>query len=199
MQSEFSASGVHVEGDWPDKLKANVHEALFKHIGMDALQRWLNGRALSFRSGGPAALKPGTYYGITFGTSITLYAHRNVNPVINILHEMGHAVDNLWDDYFTQRLEHTVFSRGGNFLAGWDGFEYRGLPRDIIRREALLAPHAGGGDAWQQRGGRPHWEDWADIFANAMIGNLNTCSEIGGQLSDFMRSMKMHVDTAAAM
>jgi len=39
--------------------------------------------------------------GLTSGNTITFTATGPVNPVINMLHEIGHLVDNIWNDYFT--------------------------------------------------------------------------------------------------
>jgi hypothetical protein len=56
-----------------------------------------------------------------------------------------------------------------------------------------LAPNVFGDDAWQQRGGTPHWEDWADIFSNSMAHNINQSNYLGKQLDDFFNEMKSYV------
>jgi hypothetical protein len=76
----------------------------------------------------------------------------------------------------------------------------------------LISTQAGGGDAWQQLGAAaydytckdangnsytcwPECEDWADIFANAMVdsGNINQSSDLGRQMFAFYRKMENHV------
>jgi hypothetical protein len=78
-------------------------------------------------------------------------------------------------------------------FGGWDGGKYRGLPGQVIRTEVLKAGRIAGGDAWQQRGGTAHFEDWADIFSNAMLGNINAENEIGRQILAFVARMNAHV------
>jgi len=186
---EYIASfGLTLQGNWSSTLLANLWEALFTHIGYKSIPFWLNGRTATLKNGGVGDCDNGKYYGLTSGNSITFYANNTISPVINILHEFGHLVDNLWNDYFTNSLENETFTLNGKYLSGWNGGKYVSLPssgENNIRFSALISGKAGGGDAWQQRGGTPHWEDWADIFANGEIGNISLSTDLGGQLGNF--------------
>ena len=193
MSENLSNLGFSMLGTWPDPLRANLEEALFTYIGEENLRLWLNNKPVTIRFGGGNKMVAGIYHGLTSGSRITLFANQTTNPVINILHEFGHLVDNLWGDFFTNHLEKTPFLRNQAFFGGWNGRAYLGLRRDIIRSEVLKARGIAGGDAWQQRGGVPHWEDWADIFSNATLGNINPENEVGKQILDFVALMNKHV------
>ena len=116
--------------------------------------------------------------------------------MINILHELGHLVDNLWGDLFTRHLKYTEFT-SRDYHAGWDGSAYQRLDRETVYREALLSGRVGGGNgrAWQQipDDGTPYYEDWADIFANGVIGNINLATDLGWQMNNFYQQMRNYV------
>lgn len=113
-----------------------------------------------------------------------------------MLHEFGHLFDNLWSDYFTTKLQKETFTLNGEFFAGWDStnksYKSLGAGGDV-RGLALSASRILGGDAWQQRGGTAHWEDWADIFSNYISGNLNQSKDLGWQMYRFASEMGNHV------
>jgi hypothetical protein len=62
----------------------------------------------------------------------------------------------------------------------------------------LKSRNAGGSDAWQQRGGTAHFEDWADIFSNTMLENIKPENEVGKQILDFVASMEAHINPLPA-
>jgi len=195
---EYIASfGITLQGNWTGTYLANLWETLFTHIGYKELVLWLNGKKVILIIGGAGNNASGRYSGWTSGSSVTFYANNTTNPVINMLHEFGHLVDNLWGDYFTNELNGADFyDNRGDFLAGWNGTAYTSLPSSYpvdVRSLALISSNVGGGDAWQQRGGTPNWEDWGDIFANAMIDNINQASDLGGQMNNFFVIMESHV------
>jgi len=196
MDENLAALGLSLTGAWPAALRANLEEALFTHIGEENLRFWLKNQLVTLRFGGNKKLVVGTYYGLTSGSRITFFANQSTNPVINVLHEFGHLVDNLWGDFFTNNLKNVSFRRNETFFAGWNGLKYLGLRRDVIRTQVLKEPRVGGGDAWQQRGGQPHWEDWADIFSNAILENIDPGNEVGEQILAFVARMDAHVKGA---
>jgi hypothetical protein len=200
MSEKLKSLGVFVikKNRWPSKLRADLDEALLNVIGEDNLRLWLNERPVTLVFGGAGTLKAGHYHALTSGSKITFSANGTTNPVINILHEFGHVVDNLWDDFFTKKLERVTFLRNGNFSGGWNGTRYLGLKSDFVRQKVLKQARVGGGDAWQQRGGTAHWEDWADIFSNAMLENIKAGNQVGRQILDFVGGMKAHVMPPAA-
>ena len=185
--------GITLSGNWTGTYLDNLSEALFTHIRSKNIERWLNGKKVTLSLGGKATCmedKNSCYYGETGTSSITFYATGTTNPIINMLHEFGHLSDNTWSDYFTNALEKVQFiDSEGNYIAGWDGKKYKSLIASEVRDFALKSPNFEGQDAWQQRGGTPHWEDWADIFSNYIIDNINQNDVLGRQLYDFAKRM----------
>jgi hypothetical protein len=200
MSQKLKSLGISVikENRWPSQLRADLDEALLNVIGEDNLRLWLNQKPVTLVWEGAGTLKAGHYHAITSASKITFSAKGTTNPVINILHEFGHLVDNLWDDFFTENLERVTFRRNGHFSGGWNGAAYLGLKSDFVRSKVLKLERVGGGDAWQQLGGVAHWEDWADIFSNAMLENFKAKSQVGGQILDFVGGMQAHVSPPAA-
>jgi len=193
MEEILASLGISLEGTFPSDLSTNLEEALLTIVGEEKLRLWLNNKPVTLRFGGKGDLEAGTYHGFTSKNRISFFANKNVNPVINILHEFGHVVDNLWDDSFTNSLEKVAFRMNEAFFGGWNGMVYLGLRRDIIRTKVLKQSRVAGGDAWQQRGGTAHWEDWADIFSNAMLDNINGENEVGQQILNFVEQMESQV------
>ena len=72
-----------------------------------------------------------------------------VNPVINMLHETGHLVDNVWALYFEQETKKKVFKNSqGEVIAGWDGEAYQKLELvNNFRKTALINSFYLGDDA----------------------------------------------------
>jgi hypothetical protein len=183
---------------WTGMWLTNLEEALFTHIGAENLRFWLNGKPakMVIASQGTCNATGGAYGGCTPGATIYFWVNGvPANPVINMLHEMGHLVDNLWRDYFTNQLKKVTFTEeDGEYLAGFRNGTYASLPHSgvgDVRITALISSTYAGQDAWQQRGGTPHWEDWADIFSNSMIRNIDKSSNLGGQINDFFKEVQI--------
>ena len=197
--------GFTLLGNWTGAILNNLWEALFTYIGYQDLKLWLNYNLkynhVVLNIGGIGPNDPEESSGYTQQDTITFYQNETVNPVMNFLHEIGHVVDNLWADYFTTQLEKETFTLDRRYVAGWDGTAYQSLPREIAYSEALFARRAGGGPAWQQSARKNAYsytcwqqcEDWADIFANSMINNININSDLGGQMNLFFNKMENHV------
>jgi RHS repeat-associated protein len=192
MEDYIASFGITLQGDWSLSLLTNLWDALFTYIGYEELILWLQGSSITLISGGIGTCDIHKYSGWTDGKIITFYSNGATNPIINILHEFGHLVDNIWGDFFTNSLYNVEFTWGGIDFAGWDGKNYSSLPSDIVRSVGLISPNIGGGNAWQQKGGITHYEDWADIFSNAMIGNINPLSDLGSQMYNFAYKMINH-------
>jgi RHS repeat-associated protein len=114
--------GITLEGNWTGKYLSNLWEALFKHIGYLNLKSWLGGGKATFKIGGEPKCSGDydCYSGLTQGSIITfLHIGNAVNPVINMLHEIGHLEDNLWQDYFSKELRKVEFTqkRKSHYLA----------------------------------------------------------------------------------
>ena len=204
MTEYIKKFGLKLTGNWSGALLANLWEALMR-IGFRNLAVWLRGQKVTLNYAGAmdcSGTSTRCYEGETskYGPTINFWSTGTSNPVINILHEFGHLVDNIWGDHFTTQLQQQEFELGGAHLSGWNGSEYTSLPSsgsNDVRTLGLISQNVGGGDAWQQRGGDyDGWqqgEDWADIFANAMIGNINQSSDLGGQMSNFFYDMQNYV------
>jgi RHS repeat-associated protein len=217
MQTYIASFGITLVGNWTGLWLTNLWEALFTHIGYLNLRTWMADGKPTFALGGAAIClvhQTSCYSGLTNGTIVTFLHTGNAhNPVINMLHEMGHLMDNIWHDYFSTHLRKTEFKTpNGEFLAGWNGTDYTSLPRASVYSDALISSTAGGDDAWQQLGAAaydytckaedgtfytcwPENEDWADIFANAMVndGNIDRSSDLGNQMYAFFQEMEDHV------
>lgn len=197
--------GFTLLGNWTGAILNNLWETLFTHIGYQDLKFWLNYN-LKYNNavlniGGIGDNDPNEYSGYTQQSTITFYQNGTVNPEINMLHEIGHLVDNLWNDYFTKQLQKETFTIDDIYEAGWDGEAYQQLDRETVYSKALFARRVGGGSAWQQLEAAnaysydcwQYCEDWGDIFANAMINNINLDTDLGGQMYLFFNKMENHV------
>jgi len=199
MKKYITSFGLTLIGNWTGQILMNLWIAL-KIIGFHNLRFWLNGKTATLAFMGSRDTALNKYRGNTPGTTMELYANNTINPVINILHEFGHLVDNLWGDAFTTSLKYKEFTQDGAYLSGYEGpgTKYTSLPssgQTDVRYIGLMNSKYEGQDAWQQRGGTPEWEDWADIFANAMIGNIDISSELGSQMSSFFYQMQTQMHT----
>lgn len=204
QQIEYIESfGIDLEPEakWTGAWLINLRKALFTHIGGANLRSWLNNKPakMVIASRDDCGAKGGAYGGCTTPTTIYFWVNgATANPVINMLHEMGHLVDNLSQggNYFTNRLRSHTFLLNDTYWAGWKNGSYQSIPRsrgaaNEVRNVVLINPEFEAQDAWQQRGGTPNWEDWADIFSNSMIHNINN-SQPGSQINLFFKSMEAY-------
>lgn len=115
----------------------------------------------------------GHYGGFTSGTNISFYSSI-VIPYQNIYHEYGHLIDNLNNDMFSNSLgNRTAYSTDGTYL--WGG---RGVGRNINSGYVLVADYVYDPnwnnhqvDALQHPSSDPG-EQWADLYANLVVGNI---------------------------
>jgi hypothetical protein len=199
------------EEKWTGTWLTNLYNVLFFHIGAIDLPRWLNHKSatLFIDKEGPAICSDGEencYSGSTGPDKITFYhTGTSINSEINMLHEFGHLVDNLSDsdNDFTNRLRsHTFTINVGKYWAGWNGSKYASIPEEgpnNVYQVGVKRIPIGGDEAWQQLKasaytypGHEQGEDWADIFANGILHNINTATEPGGQMYDFFKEMERY-------
>jgi RHS repeat-associated protein len=114
----------------------------------------------------------GHYSGWTTGSNQINFYTTGTIPIQNVLHETGHLIDNRCGDCFSRRLEDNPHnSSDGNYL--WGG---RGLGI-INSKEVIKNPSVENWtnpfivDAIQHPSDDPG-EQWADIYANYVIGNI---------------------------
>ena len=208
--------GIKLEPEekWTGKWLTNLYKVLFKDIGATALPHWLNHKkaTLFIDKDGSAVCAPGIdscYFARTGPTQITfMHTGNSINSEINILHELGHLVDNLsqGSNYFTNQLRSRKFTiNEGTYWAGWNGKKYVPIPEtgdnnvyQLVVREDFI----GGDQAWQQKAqtfysytGHEQGEDWADIFANGILHNLDTSTEPGDEINLFFTSMESYAQS----
>jgi len=206
----FSNLGISfLIDELPKGLVDNLTEAFSTHIKVDRLKLWLNNKPIKLtrdehqevnnEKKGKKINKRGQssgYHGETSNNKITFFTSTTqVNPVINILHEFGHLVNNLWDKQFTKELQKETFLLNGIFFAGWDKDRnvYNSLYKKIDGKDIMKQSRIAGGKAWQQIIDSGYNEDWADIFSNYILQNFNEENEVGKQILDFAARMEAHV------
>ena len=205
QRERIKSLGIILEPEekWTGEWLANLTKVLFRDIGADAVRRWMNHKSatLFIDKEGSAICSNGgenCYSGKTGSDKITFYhTGTSINSEINMLHEFGHLVDNLSDsgNDFTDRLRSQTFTLSNEDWAGWNGNTYVSIPAsgaNNVYQLVLKTSPIGGDRAWQQGGGTPHWEDWADIFANGILHNIKTSTEPGGQIEQFFGDMKRY-------
>ena len=89
----INSFGITLDGNWTGQYLTNLWETLFIHIGYTNLKYWLGGQQSTMKIAGSADCsgdKEGCYHGETPAATIYFYATNMTNPVINMLHEIGH-------------------------------------------------------------------------------------------------------------
>lgn len=130
-------------------------------------------------------IEPGTYSGWTTDASITFYADSGKMVYQNVYHETAHAIDNVTGNAITGWMNsHSIYTLGGQLVFGLNGDYYErnteGYLLDLIwdpHRNMVVAAqqHPLGVDSY----GNTSDEDWADLYANYVSGNINLANNIG--------------------
>jgi hypothetical protein len=129
----------------------------------------------------------GSYHGVTStdGTmTIDFYTIGNDKMrQMNIYHEVGHLVDNVpgMENVFTNGVAARVWEdQNGRYLFGGLNAGSINTGLTLINPFSVYDPNHGTAEAIQHAGGDPS-EQWADMFANYVAGNINT-SKAPGQI-----------------
>jgi len=196
------------EERWTGRWLTNLELVLFTDIGAAALPSWMNHKSatLFIDKDGSATCsddKKDCYFAMTGTDGITFYhTGTSINSEINMLHEFGHLVDNLSNSHndFTNQLYTKTFTLNNEYWAGYSGSSYVSIPRsgdNNVYQLVLKTSPIGGDIAWQQKSpsfygypGHEQGEDWADIFANGIMNNINTSTEPGRQIDQFFKDME---------
>lgn len=123
-----------------------------------------------------------TYGGWTAGTNVTFYTTGN-EPIrqMNIYHEFGHLIDSLpgaMNNVFTNAL----IAEGNPSYVGETGY----LSADaLVALRVTTDPNFSSVQARQASEGTSA-EQWADIFANYLAGNINRNSMSGREMYRFV-------------
>jgi hypothetical protein len=95
-----------------------------------------------------------------------------------------------------------TFSLDGKYWAGRNGSKYVPIPEEgdnNVYQWVVSKSFIGGDEAWQQVAqsyysytGHEQGEDWADIFANGILHNINESTEPGAQINKFFKHMEIY-------
>jgi RHS repeat-associated protein len=166
-----------------DKHNWDTNNLEIVYFGLAQIDNIFGGKTKSFAEGSVFLLdgKPiGQYSGFTTGRTIIFYTGSTI-PFQNLYHEFGHLLDNIFKDSFTNQLKREPhYADGGAYLFGGDSV-------GIINSNATLKNSSRVGDPnWpygiaslQHPSGDPV-EQWGDMFANYVAGNIDL-TKSGGQ------------------
>lgn len=122
----------------------------------------------------------GDYHGVTStdGTmTIDFYTlGKDIIRQMNIYHEVGHLIDNVPDmeNIFTNGVAEKAWEdQSGTYLFGGRDAGSINTSLTLINPYGVYDPNYGTAEAIQHAGGDPS-EQWADMFANYVAGNINT-------------------------
>lgn len=119
-----------------------------------------------------------TYSGLTSGTTVTVYTMGDdAIRQMNIYHEFGHVLDNSpgMVDAFSGALG--KLDEPG-FIQGSNGENPRFLDPSALIAGSVSDPYHGTAEALQHPSTDPR-EQWADIFANYLAGNIDLSKPTG--------------------
>ncbi len=165
----------------------------------------LNGKLKSLVDGASFWLQKqnasdGQYHGVTHldGSGIDFYTLNNDTlRQMNVYHEVGHLLDNVpaLKDVFTNEVAGQVFEDdAGNYLFGGSGVGK--ISYSTLKSPSVYDPNHGTAEALQHRSTDPS-EQWADMFANYVAGNIQTEGGGGMMLTAVQLYLIRHVNPPA--
>jgi hypothetical protein len=122
---------------------------------------------------------PGRYFGYTTRSTIDFYV-TTIMPLQNLYHEFGHVLNNLpgKDNYFSDALQN--YENRSFITAGQ-------LDPAALVSANVVDPNYGSPDPLAiQHASTDAKEQWADIFANYVAGNINLDSPQGRHMYNFI-------------
>lgn len=128
----------------------------------------------------------GHYSGWTSGLRIDFYITTYI-PYQNLYHEFGHLLNNLANDKFSSDVENHVYRDENNkFLFGGN---YVGIvdPKLVFNNSSVWDPTFGSAIAALQHNDGSSGEQWADIFANYVSGNISLIKPGGRTMMSFIQ------------
>jgi hypothetical protein len=161
------------EKDWSSENLRKIYNGLMN------IDKFLGGKVKSlvdgaeFVFGGDPSSRD--YYGETGGMKITFYVKANlVIPFQNLYHEFGHLLDNAVGDAISDQIDARAhYTSSGKYLFG--GGEGALDPKLLLNNYRVPDPDWSGDiRAIQALAGdqKKSTEQWADMFANAVSGNI---------------------------
>jgi hypothetical protein len=139
----------------------------------------------------------GQYHGVTHldGSGIDFYTlNDDILRQMNIYHEVGHLLDNVpgLKDVFTKEVTGQVFTDdAGNYLFG--GYGVGNISHSTLKNASVYDPNYGTAEAFQHASTDPS-EQWADMFANYVAGNIETEGNGGMMLTAVQLYLVRHAN-----
>jgi hypothetical protein len=136
----------------------------------------------------------GNFSGWTSPGSITFYYVNRKIPYMNIYHEFGHLLNFAFDKMMDNALDSRTWSADGEIIMGrdsegyhrnnWPGYKDRILNDPAGFTVSALQHPAGEYDF--DGNGNSSTEDWGDMFANFVAGNIDQSTLAGKTRYDFV-------------
>jgi hypothetical protein len=132
----------------------------------------------------------GDYSGLTEGMKVTFYVKANlVIAYQNLYHEFGHLLDNAVGSAISNQIDARAhYNIDGNYLFGGGTGVLN--PRLLFKNLKVIDPDWNGKvQAIQAKPGdqRKSTEQWADMFANCVSGNINLARPDGRFIYAYVR------------
>jgi len=166
------------EKDWDAANALQVYSGLYQIDNLldGSLKSLIGSATFELSEHHPDAEHPNsTYHGLTNGTHVTFFTTGSqVIEKMNLFHEFGHVLNSLpgRDNVFSVRLERLNGTANPSFI-GADNY---------VNRDALI----NGAQKFVQASSNAVTEQWADVFANYIAGNINLNSPEGQDMYSFI-------------
>lgn len=178
-----------VDGDkaWTNANAKVIYESLnnMDSALLGQVKSLFGGRTLKLSEYSPTASCPTcTYGGWTSSGTITFYTTDN-EPIrqMNVYHEFGHLIDSwpITEDRFSSALgaaDRSFITEGG-YVNSAALLEYPKVTTDLnySQVQAIQASNSN------------QYEQWGDVFANYVAGNINMSSPQGLEMARFVNSV----------
>ena len=124
------------------------------------------------------------YFGYTTPGNVDFYNTTTI-PLQNLYHEFGHVLNNVAGDTYTTALGASVHRSGaGDYWFGGNGAGTLN-PNLVFKSGSVSDPNYGSVGALQHNDGTSN-EQWADIWANYVAGNIDTSLAGGSAMYDWI-------------
>lgn len=172
-----------------DKGKWDILNLTIVFDGLGQADQYLGGKAKSIIDGSIFYLKSaatGTYSGLTSGMKITFGTSSTI-PFQNLYHEFAHLLDNGLKDGITNKLGHMPTDIDGEYLFGGNGVGE--ISKNTLTNLSLDDPYRTNDVKAFQHASSDPVEQWADMFANLVAGNIDMDSPEGQAMNAWTRGL----------
>jgi RHS repeat-associated protein len=166
---------------WTSELLASIYNGLLR------MDRLLYGELASLVGGSTYYLDshPTGYEGWTEGKTIIFYTLKTI-PNQNQYHEFGHLLDNVLEDAITNLLGSQAYYQDGKYLFGGERVSEINIRLTLVNR-LLYDPNWPNGIIALQHPDTMPGEQWADIWANYVAGNIDLTQPGGRRMDAWIR------------